>query len=70
MSDLLKDTLARYKPRLQGCAQTVEVPIDQLERLAATIHRLQETAKEKIEMLEATSGGQKDQIANLGLRVA
>lgn len=47
MSDLLKDTLARYKPRLQGCAQTVEVPIDQLERLAATIHRLQETAKGK-----------------------
>jgi hypothetical protein len=35
MSHLLKDILDRYEPRPQGCAQTVEVPIDdQLERLA------------------------------------
>jgi chromosome segregation ATPase len=47
MSDLLKETLASYVARPQGLAHRIEIPVDQMEWLAATIHRLRETAEGK-----------------------
>lgn len=47
MSDLLKETLASYVPRPQGLPHTVEIPVDQLEWLSATIHQLRETSQDK-----------------------
>ncbi len=52
MSDLLKNTLSRYTPRPEGSSQTVEVPIDQLEWMAAKISRLEDDLQSRNEIEE------------------